>query len=76
MAESDDFKNAIVYGISPTRMKDREAIVIAHRLATVKKSDRIVVMDQGGVVLGIGAHEDLIKRIPLYRNLVELELLV
>ncbi len=52
--------------------KDRTTIVIAHRLATVLKADRIVVMDQGRIV-DIGRHEELVARDPLYARLAELQ---
>ena len=52
--------------------KGRTTIVIAHRLATVLKSDRIVVMDEGRIV-DVGAHEELVRRDPLYARLAELQ---
>ena len=56
-------------------MKGRTSIIIAHRLATVKKADRIVVINQEGRIAGIGDHASLMASNPLYKNLVELELL-
>lgn len=52
--------------------QDRTTLVIAHRLATVKKADRIIVMDQGKVV-GSGTHAALIKEGGLYARLAELQ---
>ncbi len=52
--------------------KDRTTLVIAHRLATVLKADRILVMDQGRVVAA-GRHEELVRRDPLYARLAELQ---
>jgi ATP-binding cassette subfamily B protein len=52
--------------------KGRTTIVIAHRLATVLKSDRIVVMDEGRIV-DVGAHEELVRRDPLYARLADLQ---
>jgi ATP-binding cassette subfamily B protein len=51
-------------------MKNRTTIVIAHRLSTVQKADRIVVMDNGEIK-EIGSHDDLIKKKGLYAKLVK-----
>ncbi|MEJ2382891.1 MAG: ABC transporter transmembrane domain-containing protein [Xanthomonadales bacterium] len=53
-------------------MTDRTTLVIAHRLATVKKVDRILVMDRGRVE-AIGTHAELIRDNPLYARLAELQ---
>jgi ABC-type multidrug transport system fused ATPase/permease subunit len=49
-------------------MKSRTAIVIAHRLSTVQKMDRIVVMDYGKIVEE-GTHAELITRQGIYASL-------
>jgi ATP-binding cassette, subfamily B, bacterial len=53
-------------------MEGRTTLVIAHRLATVLKADRIVVMDQGRVVEE-GAHHELVARQGLYARLAALQ---
>jgi ATP-binding cassette subfamily B protein len=53
-------------------MQDRTTIIIAHRLATVLKADRIIVMDQGRIV-ATGSHSQLLHRSPLYARLAELQ---
>ncbi|MFN2360622.1 MAG: ABC transporter transmembrane domain-containing protein [Marinobacter sp.] len=56
----------------PGLMSDRTTLVIAHRLATVRHADRIIVLD-AGIVQDIGSHDDLVKRNPLYRRLAKLQ---
>ncbi|MDG2118548.1 MAG: ABC transporter transmembrane domain-containing protein [Gammaproteobacteria bacterium] len=53
-------------------MQNRTSLVIAHRLATVKNMDRIIVMDSGSVIAE-GRHEDLLKQSTLYANLAKLQ---
>ena len=53
-------------------MSRRTTLVIAHRLATVLKAHRIVVLDQGRVVAS-GSHADLMRREGLYRRLATLQ---
>ena len=53
-------------------MQDRTTIVIAHRLATVLRADRIVVMEDGAVI-DQGTHLELIARGGLYARLAELQ---
>lgn len=70
-------------GLNEQRMREaidavaagRTLVVIAHRLSTVVDSDLIVVLDHGRVV-GQGTHDELIRDVPLYRDLAARQLLV
>ncbi|MEH6454001.1 MAG: ABC transporter transmembrane domain-containing protein [Psychromonas sp.] len=53
-------------------LNNRSTIIIAHRLATVLKADRIVVIDQGKI-RAIGKHQDLMVNDPLYARLAKLQ---
>ena len=51
--------------------QDRTTVLITHRLAVLSLADRIVVM-QGGRMLDMGRHEELLARCPLYRRLYQI----
>jgi ATP-binding cassette subfamily B protein len=55
-----------------TLSRDRTTIVIAHRLATVRGADRIIVMDAGRVV-ATGTHDSLIREEGIYARLARLQ---
>ncbi|MDQ3048323.1 MAG: ABC transporter ATP-binding protein/permease [Bacteroidota bacterium] len=52
--------------------KDRTSIVIAHRLATIQKADKIIVMDHGEVV-ETGNHQELLRMNGFYKRLFDLQ---
>ncbi len=53
-------------------MKDRTALVIAHRLSTVQKADKIIVINEGKVA-EIGSHKSLFEKNGIYRKLYDLQ---
>jgi ATP-binding cassette subfamily B protein len=55
-------------------LEGRTAIIIAHRLSTVRHVDRILVLKQGEVVES-GSHEELVRQKGLYASLYELEIM-
>jgi ATP-binding cassette subfamily B protein len=52
--------------------KDRTTLIVAHRLATVKKADRIIVFEAGQIA-AIGTHDDLVAQGGLYARLARLQ---
>jgi subfamily B ATP-binding cassette protein MsbA len=68
----DSESEALVQSALHNLMSGRTVLVIAHRLSTVRRADRIVVIDNG-TISEIGAHEDLMKKFGTYRRLYELQ---
>ena len=66
--ESEQWVQKALYNL----MQGRTTLVIAHRLSTVTRADRIVVIDEGRVVED-GAHQELLARDGLYRRLYDLQ---
>ena len=68
----DSESEALVQSALHNLMSGRTVFVIAHRLSTVRRADRIVVIENGAIA-DIGAHEDLMAKLGTYRRLYELQ---
>ncbi len=62
----------VVQAALEAAMQHRTTLVIAHRLATIQKADRIVVLDAGRIV-DIGRHDELVARGGLYAKLAAMQ---
>jgi len=71
----DSYSEEMIQIATEKITKGRTSIVIAHRLATIKKADKIIVMDAGKIV-EIGTHKELLsKENGYYKNLYEVQFL-
>jgi len=68
----DSESEALVQNAFESLSKGRTTLVVAHRLATVKNSDRILVMEQGQIIAQ-GTHSELISQGGLYSRLAQLQ---
>ena len=68
----DSESEALVQTALQNLMRDRTVFVIAHRLSTVRRADRIVVLENG-IVADQGSHEELMSRLGTYRRLHDLQ---
>jgi subfamily B ATP-binding cassette protein MsbA len=68
----DSESEVLVQSALHNLMSGRTVVVIAHRLSTVRRADRIVVIENGAVA-DIGPHEDLMRKLGTYRRLYELQ---
>ena len=66
----DTYTEQLIQKATEKITEGRTSIIIAHRLATVKKADKILVMEAGNVV-EVGTHKDLLKKGGYYSKLYE-----
>ncbi len=68
----DSESEALVQSALHNLMTNRTVLVIAHRLSTVRRANRIAVVENGAIA-DIGPHEDLMKKLGTYRRLYDLQ---
>ena len=71
-SELDTESELLVQRALANLMRGRTVLVIAHRLSTVRRAERIIVLDRG-TINEVGSHEDLISRGGMYQKLHELQ---
>ncbi len=71
----DSYSEQLIQTATDKITKGRTSIIIAHRLATIKKADKIIVMDSGNIIEQ-GTHKELLKKENgYYKNLYEVQFL-
>jgi ATP-binding cassette, subfamily B, bacterial MsbA len=68
----DSESEALVQSALQNLMTGRTVVVIAHRLSTVRRADRIVVLENG-TIADIGSHDELMQKLGTYRRLYDLQ---
>jgi subfamily B ATP-binding cassette protein MsbA len=68
----DNESEALVQSALQNLMTGRTVVVIAHRLSTVRRADRIVVLENGAIA-DAGAHDELMRKLGTYRRLYDLQ---
>ncbi|PSR06494.1 MAG: antibiotic ABC transporter ATP-binding protein, partial [Bacteroidetes bacterium SW_10_40_5] len=71
-ASVDNETEELIQQATDILLRERTSIVIAHRLATIKSADQILVMDKGEIKER-GTHDQLIEQDGLYRRLIKLQ---
>lgn len=70
----DTYSEQLIQRATDKITEGRTSIIIAHRLATIKKADKIIVMDAGQIV-EVGTHQELLKNGGYYSDLYEAQFL-
>ena len=68
----DSRTEASIFAVLPDRLRGKTLFVVAHRLSTIRQSDRILCFDDKGLA-GIGSHEELRDKCPFYQELLRIQ---
>ncbi|UMB60193.1 ABC transporter ATP-binding protein/permease [Lutibacter sp. A80] len=68
----DSYSEKLIQDATDKITKHQTSIIIAHRLTTIKKADRIIVMDKGEIVEQ-GSHSELLEKDGYYKNLYNMQ---
>ena len=68
----DSYSEQLIQDATDTITQHQTSIIIAHRLTTIKKADKIIVMDKG-LIVEQGTHQELLDNKGYYSNLHEMQ---
>jgi len=68
----DSFSEQLIQKATDKITQNQTSIIIAHRLTTIKKADKIIVMDKG-LIVEHGTHQELLKNNSFYSNLYDMQ---
>jgi ABC-type multidrug transport system fused ATPase/permease subunit len=69
----DPYTEQLIQGALREEMAHRTILIVTHRVSTVRDADRIIVLE-GGRIVDVGTHDELVLRNDLYRRLCEAQL--
>jgi ABC-type multidrug transport system fused ATPase/permease subunit len=68
----DSRTEASIFAVLPDMLRGKTLFVVAHRLSTIRQSDRILCFDDKGLV-GVGSHDELREKCPFYREMLKIQ---
>lgn len=68
----DSETEALIQGALQNLIRNKTTVIIAHRIATVRNADFIIVLEKGRII-DVGSHEELLKKCELYKKLCHIQ---